>query len=62
TGPSSIALAMGSGVSPMNEVAFNHACVNLAEPSILTLDLAANLGFYFRPKSVMAAVYTASSK
>ncbi|KAI6254586.1 hypothetical protein MCOR29_008592 [Pyricularia oryzae] len=43
-------------VRPMNEVAFNHACVNLAEPSILTLDLAANLGFYFRPKSVMAAV------
>lgn len=43
-------------VRPMNEAAFNHACVNLAEPSILTLDLATNLGFYFRPKSVMTAV------
>ncbi|TLS23097.1 uncharacterized protein PpBr36_05586 [Pyricularia pennisetigena] len=43
-------------VCPTNEAAFNHACVNLTEPSILTLDLAANLGFYFRPKSVMAAV------
>ncbi|KAL8393605.1 hypothetical protein RB595_003373 [Gaeumannomyces hyphopodioides] len=43
-------------VRPTTEAAFAHACVGLAEPSVISLDLASNLGYHFRPKPVMAAV------
>ena len=43
-------------VRPTTEAAFSHACVNLAEPSVISLDLASNLGYHLRPKPVMAAV------
>ncbi|EJT73903.1 hypothetical protein GGTG_07757 [Gaeumannomyces tritici R3-111a-1] len=43
-------------VRPTTEAAFSHACVALAEPSVISLDLASNLGYHFRPKPVMAAV------
>ncbi|KAI0601447.1 RNase P subunit p30-domain-containing protein [Biscogniauxia sp. FL1348] len=41
---------------PQTEKAFQAACLNVLEASLISLDLASRLPFYFRPKPCMAAV------
>ncbi|KAI5927262.1 RNase P subunit p30-domain-containing protein [Camillea tinctor] len=42
---------------PQTEKAFQAACLNIQEASLISLDLSARLPFYFRPKPCMAAVH-----
>ncbi|KAI1375383.1 PHP domain-like protein [Hypoxylon crocopeplum] len=41
---------------PQTEKAFQAACLNVQDASLISLDLSARLPFYFRPKPCMAAV------
>ncbi|EEY17618.1 conserved hypothetical protein [Verticillium alfalfae VaMs.102] len=43
-------------VRPTNERAFTSACLALADPALISLDLTARFDFHFRPKPCMAAV------
>ncbi|KAF6816003.1 RNase P subunit p30 [Colletotrichum musicola] len=43
-------------IRPTTEKAFQAACLSIAEPSLISLDLAQHFGFHFRPKPLMAAV------
>ncbi|KAK2733254.1 RNase P subunit p30 [Colletotrichum kahawae] len=42
-------------VRPTTEKAFQAACLNMAEPSLISLDMAQHFPFHFRPKPLMAA-------
>ncbi|KAI1632099.1 RNase P subunit p30-domain-containing protein [Biscogniauxia mediterranea] len=41
---------------PQTEKAFQAACLNVLEASLISLDLSSRLPFYFRPKPCMAAI------
>jgi ribonuclease P/MRP protein subunit RPP1 len=41
---------------PTTEKAFNFACLNATEASLISLDLTTSFPFYFKPKPCMAAV------
>ncbi|KAK2011382.1 RNase P subunit p30 [Colletotrichum eremochloae] len=43
-------------VRPTTEKAFQAACLSMAEPSLISLDLTQHFPFHFRPKPLMAAV------
>ncbi|KAI3531347.1 RNase P subunit p30 [Colletotrichum filicis] len=43
-------------VRPTTEKAFQAACLSMAEPSLISLDLTQHYPFHFRPKPLMAAV------
>lgn len=43
-------------VRPATEKTFSHACLNMAETSIISLDLAQQFDFFFKPRTCMAAV------
>ncbi|KAK2028892.1 PHP domain-like protein [Colletotrichum zoysiae] len=43
-------------VRPTTERAFQAACLSMAEPSLISLDLTQHFPFHFRPKPLMAAV------
>ncbi|KAF3348709.1 hypothetical protein VdG2_03591 [Verticillium dahliae VDG2] len=43
-------------VRPTNERAFTSACLALADPALISLDLTARFDFHFRPKPCMAAL------
>ncbi|KAF9878609.1 RNase P subunit p30 [Colletotrichum karsti] len=43
-------------VRPTTEKAFQNACLSMAEPSLISLDLTQHYPFHFRPKPLMAAV------
>ncbi|KXJ91208.1 RNase P subunit p30-domain-containing protein [Microdochium bolleyi] len=43
-------------IRPLTDKAFQNACLNMAEPSLISLDMTQHLPFHFRPKPCMAAI------
>jgi len=43
-------------IRPLTDKAFQNACLNMAEPSLISLDMTHHLPFHFRPKPCMAAI------